>query len=269
MIRVDAFQVQLSQAQPEMTMVDRLQPVPDTQPSPASDPTEQRSNPSEHHLITTRAARYFVLGAPSPLVRECWIVLHGYGQLAGRFVRHFAGAVTPHRLFVAPEALSRFYVNSDVSAHAQSRVGATWMTREDRLAEISDYVAFIDSVWTQVAEALDPASVSLGVLGFSQGAATACRWAAFGHSPVRRLVLWAGAVPEDLALNLLRARLSGAPLDLVVGDSDPFISAARLAAQLERLREHEVPTSLTTFVGGHRMDSATLARILDGSEAGS
>ncbi len=216
-----------------------------------------------------RRARYFLLGTPSPLVRECWVVLHGYGQLAERFVSHFTGVVSPHRLIVAPEALSRFYVDSDVSAHARSRIGASWMTREDRLAEISDYVGFLDSVWARVAEGLDVPRVNLGVLGFSQGAATACRWAALGSSPARRLVLWGGAVPEDLPLDRLRDRLSGSPLALVVGDSDRFSTAARLAAQMERLREHRVPTTVTTFAGGHRIDSAVLDQVLASFETGS
>lgn len=232
----------------------------------ASDPTCQ---PHEHHLTTTRAARYFVLGTPSPLVRECWVVLHGYGQLAARFIRNFTAAISPQRLFVAPEALSRFYVSSDVTAHAQSRVGASWMTREDRLAEINDHVGFLDTVWTRVADGLDSANVKLGVLGFSQGAATASRWTALGVSPVRRLVLWGGAVPDDLPLDTLRDRLSGETLALVMGDHDRFSSAARLTAQLERLRGHRIPTTLSTFVGGHRMDAAALARVLADFESGS
>lgn len=214
--------------------------------------------PREHHLTTTRAARYFVIGTPSPLVRECWVVLHGYGQLAGRFLRHFADLASPTRLIVAPEALSRFYLGSDVSAHAQARVGASWMTREDRLAEISDHVGFLDSLWSRVAEGLDPGNVTLGALGFSQGAATACRWTVLGTAPVRRLVLWGGAVPDDLPMDALRDRLAGTPLEFVVGDADQFRSAEKMAEQLERLRTHDVPSALRTFAGGHHMDATVL-----------
>lgn len=241
----------------------------DGKPSSGAENTFPAFAPREHHLIVSRAARYFVLGTPSPLVRECWVVLHGYGQLAESFSRHFTGTVSSHRLVVAPEALSRFYVDSDVSAHARSRIGASWMTREDRLAEISDYVGFLDSVWARVGEGLDVASVNLGILGFSQGAATACRWAALGGSTVRRLVLWGGSVPDDLPLDRLRDRLGGTPLALVVGDSDRFSNATRLAAQMERLRENGVPATLTTFAGGHRIEAAVLDQVLDGFNAGS
>lgn len=243
-------------------------PAPETSPGGGAAPDDP-GVPREHHLTVARAARFHMLGQPSPRVRECWFVLHGYGQLAGRFVRHFAGLANPSRLVVAPEALSRFYLGDDVTRHAQSRVGASWMTREDRLAEIGDHVAYLDALWARLSEGLDPGSVALGVLGFSQGAAMACRWAALGAAPARRLVLWGGSVPDDLPMDVLRERLQGTPLALVVGDQDQFRSPEAVAAQMERLRVHEVPGVLRTFSGGHHMDAATLADVIEGYSNGS
>ncbi|NIP78275.1 MAG: phospholipase, partial [Gemmatimonadetes bacterium] len=90
--------------------------------------------------------------------REVWFVLHGYGQLAERFVRRFdalPGVRDGMRAVVAPEALSRFYVEEEVTGpHGpESRVGATWMTRADREHEIRDYVEYLDRV---AAAVLDP-----------------------------------------------------------------------------------------------------------------
>ena len=42
---------------------------------------------SEHHLSVARTARYYTLGEPG--ATEVWFVCHGYGQLAGRFLRRF------------------------------------------------------------------------------------------------------------------------------------------------------------------------------------
>ena len=65
--------------------------------------------------------------------RTVWFVLHGYGQLAGEFIRFFADLATDDSLVVAPEAMNRFYLVNPESAPARDRpVGATWMTREDR-----------------------------------------------------------------------------------------------------------------------------------------
>ena len=40
------------------------------------------------HLTVSRTARYFTLGPDGAPVRELWIVLHGYAQLASRSIRH-------------------------------------------------------------------------------------------------------------------------------------------------------------------------------------
>lgn len=254
-----------SGATPEGAEPSETGEAPDASPGRVAAPGGAPADPDvphEHHLTTTRAARYYMLGAPSPLVRECWVVLHGYGQLAGRFARHFAAVAGPTRLILVPEALSRFYLGDDVSSHAQARIGASWMTREDRLAEISDHVGYLDLLWARIAEGLDTDAVTLGALGFSQGAATACRWTTLGTSPVRRLVLWGGAVPDDLPMAALRDRLAGSPVTYVVGDLDQFRSAEAMASQLERLRSHAVPSVLRTFAGGHHMDAVTLADVL-------
>src|SRR5258705_5071915 len=149
----------------------------------------------EFHLTVGRTARYYTLGEPGPDVRQVWVVCHGYGQLAGRFVRHFEPIADASRLIVAPEALSRFYLDSGM----HERVGATWMTREDRLADIEDYVRYLDALHAAVFRQLDRASVQLVVLGFSQGVATASPWVAPGMRP-ERLVAWGGVLQPVLDL---------------------------------------------------------------------
>lgn len=56
----------------------------------------------EHRIAVARTARYFTLGRAE---REVWFVLHGYGQLADRFLRHFDPIDDGTRLIVAPEGL--------------------------------------------------------------------------------------------------------------------------------------------------------------------
>ena len=97
----------------------------------------------EHSIKVRRSARYYTLGPDDErAVRDVWFVLHGYGQLAAQFIGIFEALNDGTRLIVAPEALNRFYVAGVETAPAAERgVGATWMTREDRLNEIDDYVA--------------------------------------------------------------------------------------------------------------------------------
>jgi len=72
----------------------------------------------EHHLIVPRSARYFTLGELGPGTRDVWFVCHGYGQLAGRFLRQFEPLMDGTRFVVAPEGLSRFYLESGRSVRA-------------------------------------------------------------------------------------------------------------------------------------------------------
>src|SRR6266513_4988549 len=182
----------------------------------------------EHVLSTSRTARYFTLGHPTDAT-ELWFVCHGYGQLASRFLERFRALESPRRCIVAPEGLSRFYLTEHPT---ERRVGASWMTREDRLHEIDDYVRYLDAVHAQVASG----AAKVTALGFSQGTATACRWAAFGSARIDRLILWGGEVPPDLDLKRLRVP----SLTLVYGTRDQFFTPKVVAANEARLREHEI-----------------------------
>jgi len=202
----------------------------------------------EHRITVSRSARYFTLGRAD---REVWFVLHGYGQLAGRFLRHFEPIDDSTRLIVAPEGLSRFYLTESA---AEMRVGAAWMTREDRLAEIDDYVRYLDAVY---AAALGSSRARVTVLGFSQGATTACRWATMGSAHIDRLIVWGGEVPPELDV----AQLKQWRLSLAYGSRDEYFTPKIVAATETRLREHGVPYTLVPFEGGHEIDADVLKNL--------
>lgn len=208
--------------------------------------------PREHRLCVTRTARYYTLGTTTA-VRDLWFVCHGYGQLAGPFIQQFEPIAAPGRLIVAPEALSRYYTN-----HAAREVGATWMTREDRLSEIDDYVRYLDALHEHVAAELDGAErPRVRVLGFSQGVHTASRWVAFGSVRPDQLILWASPAPPDLDPTLLAGKLR-APLVFVAGTRDKMVTASTLEAERERLGDAGVALDFRTFDGGHRLDDDAL-----------
>jgi predicted esterase len=220
------------------------------------------------HLLVQRTARYELLGQPSPAVRELWIVCHGYGQLASSFIRHFEPIADPSRLIVAPEALSRFYVDwlpgasrpSDMPM-SERKVGASWMTSEDRQSELDDQAAYLGALHTHVLGLLDREQVAVHVLGFSQGVATAARWIARRRLTIERLVLWAGAIPTDLSTSEL-SMSARRGLTIVYGTRDRFAGADRIAAEERRLVTDGATFVLERFDGGHRMDDDTLRRLV-------
>jgi predicted esterase len=211
----------------------------------------------EHRLSVTRSARYFTLGR---IEREVWFVLHGYGQLAARFLGHFESLDDGARLIVAPEGLSKFYLTEDP---AERRVGASWMTREDRLTEIEDYVQYLDAVYSDVFGVVDRSLVKVRVLGFSQGATTACRWTTMGTARVDRLIVWGGEVPPDLDLTREPAagRLRGSRLSLVYGSRDEYFTPKIVAATEARLHQHGIPYELFPFDGAHEIDAPILKKL--------
>jgi len=200
----------------------------------------------EHQLSVSRSARCYTQGGAA--AAEAWVLLHGYGQLASRFLRQCEQLSSPSRLLVAPEGLSRFYLDAGAG-----RVGASWMTKEDRAHEIDDYLAYLE----EARRVLVP-PVPLTVLGFSQGVATAARWAlATAPAPVR-LICWGGLVPEEIAPE----RLTGIRVTYVVGSAEEWATPALVDAQADRLRAAGVPVAVHRFEGGHEIRSAELERLV-------
>jgi predicted esterase len=213
----------------------------------------------QHHLSVPRTARYFALGDPAR-AGEVWFACHGYGQLAARFLEKLRVLDDGRRYLVAPEGLSRFYLSESPT---ERRVGATWMTREDRLAEIEDYVQYLDAVYADVFGLLERARVTVHALGFSQGASTVARWAALGKAKIDRLILWGGEFPPDLDLtpDTAVSRLRAARLTVAYGRSDEFITPKVVSGILERLRQHGIPYEEIAFDGGHELNETVLKEL--------
>lgn len=207
----------------------------------------------ERFLRVPRTARYHLLGSPD--VDQLWIALHGYGQLARFFLNKFEG-LDKDRCIVAPEGLSRFYVDA-----AHERVGATWMTREDRRNEITDHIEYLD-VLVETLNVGRSAERPIGVLGFSQGVATACRWAMHGRSRIQRLVLWGGSMPPELDPEAIRSKWGQLHVQVVHGTRDTLVPKNVADHTMARLSEAGVEHTIAVFDGGHELEPVTLGRCL-------
>ena len=218
--------------------------------------------PTEHHIKVGRTARYYTIGEPGPHTRDVWFVCHGYNQLAGDFIHEFESIADPSRVIVAPEALSRYYLVTQPGFHsAQSKVGATWMTRADRDTEIADYVAYLDDLYDEIFTRARRSEVSVTVLGFSQGGATANRWLTRGRAQADRLIMWGALLAADADLNQAATFFRNVKLTIVYGRRDQFADEGMIANYEKLLDEKNVPFELITFDGGHRMDRETLKEL--------
>jgi predicted esterase len=204
-------------------------------------------------LKTERTARVAYLGAPGQEIADCWIVLHGYRMLANRFLYRFREMEDEQTLIVAPEGLSRFYLRG------HKLVGASWMTKEDRLHEIEDQWRYLNLVQETLAQQL-PRTVRWHLLGFSQGLATVWRWVKNGRPRVNSLTLWTGKIPEETSPEL-ETVLSQLPLCYVYGSNDEFIPE-KLGLKQGRLFQTQYPhLHIERFEGPHDVLPGTLRRI--------
>lgn len=205
-------------------------------------------------IITPRTARYYTLGTAGPSTREVWFSCHGYGQLAEYFARHFSHIASEKRLIVVPEGLSRFYLDGP----GGRRVGATWMTKEDRLNEIEDYIKYLDNISREIFSRIPREQVKVTVLGFSQGTATVSRWITRGDIDADRLVLWAGMLPPELDLTACQPLFNSLNLTLVLGDQDEYARPAIIERQENLLNAHDIRFRNIRFSGTHKLNSEVL-----------
>lgn len=207
------------------------------------------------HIEVKRTARYHVLGDPERDWDEVWYVLHGYGQRADAFLDACGALAAPGRLVVAPEGLSRFYARG-----TNGQVGASWMTKEDREQEIQDYVSYLDAVHCAMRDTRPGrAKARIGVLGFSQGTATAARWCVLGKIRASRLVLWGSGFPPDLDPAEAGESLREVQVELVLGEADPYFDGQRGTAEVERLQSVVPHAVEVSYAGAHEIDAKTLA----------
>jgi predicted esterase len=206
-------------------------------------------------LIAPKTARVFTFGSLNK-AKEIWILLHGYGNAADYFLNKFSSLANENRLLVAPEGLNRFYTKG-----FSGRVGASWMTKEDRQDDIDDYVRWL----TQVYKNFVPPSFDGKIIlfGFSQGGATACRFIEKSGFPVDYLVLYASTFPEDVVTAGQLSSYIRKSMIYVLGDKDEYIDSIEKKRQIELLTSTGFNPVVIEFIGGHDIDESVLSLITD------
>jgi predicted esterase len=215
---------------------------------------------TEKKIQFTFQARYYKLGEITASTRQIWFVLHGYGQLAQYFVRKFKTLEDHNICVIAPEGLSRFYFEQVTnSGRKNNRVGASWMTKEDRATDIENYLEYLDTVYQSE---IGSSKIPVTVLGFSQGSATASRWALNGKITFDRFILWAGILPPDMNFEAGHERFQGKEFHFVYGTQDPFLTDSRFNEMKELSGKLNADVLHHTFDGAHDIDENTLLKFV-------
>ena len=202
----------------------------------------------EQHFKTTKTARVFTNTTDLDTIEYVWVALHGYGQLASYFSKKFETLNPKRHLVIVPEAQSRFYLNG--VGLLDKKVGATWMTKEDRETDIADYVSYLNELKSSFENRV-PKNAKWVVFGFSQGATTACRWIQKGSINPDHLVLYAGIFPPDLDVNAFEQKEFKSWQ--LRGDKDEFWNERAKRENDSVLKKLQINPEWISFEGKHKV----------------
>lgn len=211
---------------------------------------------SHYKIRTEKTGHYFIHGRMSEQTRYIWICLHGYGQLAKFFIQKFEFLDPQQHYVIVPEGLNRFYFEG-----VREKPVASWMTREDRLDEIADYVLFLEALRQKMRWDANP-NVNVFYFGFSQGVSTLIRWLTNIHPRCDRLILWAGSPPDDIPMEMHRAYFKKIPIDYFIGRQDQYITAEGTEAFKNLMKHGGMEAAIHWFDGDHRVEEIVLMEAL-------
>lgn len=204
----------------------------------------------EKHFVHEKTFRYELIGNKS--AQTVLYVLHGYGQLARYFIRKFE-QLGNDLLIVAPEGMHRFYLKG-----SSGRVGASWMTKEDRNTDIQDNLNWLSSLDQHLSKEFT--FTRRIILGFSQGGATAARWFFNNQSIADSLIIWASVFPPDLDMKEWIKQSDQKENFFILGTEDEFYTKDE---QISTLGFYEsLNFNCLTYQGKHDIHKETLERVL-------
>ena len=208
-------------------------------------------------LQIEKKARYFLLGNPGNDTSIVWVVLHGYGMLSEFFIQKFKKLENKNTLILAPEALNRFYIDTNYG-----RVGASWMTKDERQDDIKENIKYLNSLMDQIIREIGHNRFKINVLGFSQGGATACRWLFKSGLKFENLIMWAGDIPKDTLTEDNRLKWNDMNTHLVMGKKDELINEEMKAKFLKLVTDYKLDYKLTLYDGDHRIYPDVLMELI-------
>ena len=204
----------------------------------------------KHSIKIEKTAYYYSIGELNNETNEIWIACHGYGQLAKYFITKFECLEKQNRFILAPEGLNKFYING-----YSGRVGANWMTKEQRVDEIDDYCLYLEQLTDLITKQAHQ-KCKIKIIGFSQGTATVSRWILKTKFKIETLILWGGRIAFDFNFSLYKEKHSETRNYVVFGTKDEFYSQEDIQTYRKELNDFK--TEWISYSGGHAIDTKTL-----------
>ena len=135
------------------------------------------------------------------------------------------------------------------------------MTKEDRLTDIEDYIRYLNNVYSHFLPNRLPDNCKINVLGFSQGGATASRWAAETTHRIDNLILFSCVFPEDL--NFPEMQKKDINFYLLYGNNDEFNVDKQLVKIDPLLKQENLSCKIIQFEGKHNIPANVLQDFIE------
>lgn len=204
----------------------------------------------------TYQAQYSLSHEPLGSEKLILVCFHGYGQLAEFFIKKFLPFASKEVLVLAPEGTNYQYLKEFTG-----RIGANWMTRHERELAIANNHVFLNSLLEEILGNFE-VHPRIAVLGFSQGAATATRWASVWNQKVDFLILWAGVFAHDMQVESAKVNFEETQIFSVFGNQDEFVSSEIIEKQREFIDILGKEAEEYQFSGGHEIPNEILESVM-------
>lgn len=201
----------------------------------------------ENQVTYQTTNTYETLNKLTEKTKNIWLVLHGIGYLSRYFIKYFDELDSEENYIIAPQAPSKYYLKNEYKY-----VGASWLTKENRVLETTNVLAYLDAVYE--AEKI-PAGCNLIVFGFSQGVSIATRWIASRKISCNKIVLYAGGIPKELTADDFDfLNLPETDILVIVGDKDQYLTGEVLKQESTRIEDlFQGNAKQHVFEGGHEV----------------
>lgn len=170
------------------------------------------------------------------------ICLHGYGQLAKYFINKFNGI--KHADVWAVQAPNLFYLNG-----FSGRIGANWLTKEDRENGIAQQKEILLGIKKLVS---DKGYTRIDLCGFSQGVATASRWLMWNEIEFTKVLLQAGEIAPEAFTYLALEKPKN--IAMFVGAEDEFFDESKVKLYQKHLNDQGLDISIEPVEGRHSLN---------------
>ncbi len=202
----------------------------------------------------TSTNTYHTLNAFTEKTKNVWMVFHGMGYLSKYFINYFSELSAEENYIIAPQAPSKYYQDK-----AFKNVGASWLTRENTVAETKNILIYVDAVFKKEISGTIP---NLIVLGYSQGVSIAMRWVASRKIQCDKLILHSGGIPNELQPVDFEFLKSSTKVIYLYGDKDQYITEARKTEEhLKGSKLFKDRLNIEVFSGIHEVNREFLLKI--------